>query len=127
MRKHLHPVERADEKAFAQNLRDLGNDTFVVRQRAFAAIEKSGDRAMHLLQDALKATPNLEVKRRLETLLGKLDSPFEQPAQLRAYRCLTLLERFNTPESRQLLEYLAAGAPTAWLTVEARNSLGRGR
>jgi hypothetical protein len=71
--------------------------------------------------------PGLEVKRRLEILLDKFESPLEDPYQLRLSRCLTLLERIDSPESRQFLEELSQGAPGAWLTVEARHSLQRSR
>jgi len=62
------------------------------------------------------------VKRRLESLLEKLDDPLTELNQLRAHRCIVLLERIGTPEARALLSELAQGAPAAWLTVEAREA-----
>ena len=42
-------------------------------------------------------------------------------------RLVTLLERIGTPDARKVLEDLAGGAPAAWLTIEARHSLQRGK
>lgn len=125
VRLHLKPVPRADAKIVAQQVRDLGSQNFAIRRRAQAALEQLGDQAAHLLIDALQHSSDLEVKRRLDELLTRLDRPFEDPAQLRAYRCLILLERIGTAESREFLEELAQGAPAAWLTIEARRSLER--
>jgi hypothetical protein len=65
------------------------------------------------------------VKRRVESLLEKLERPFDDAAQLRAYRALTVLERIGGADARTLLEELARGAASAWLTQEARHSLDR--
>jgi hypothetical protein len=40
-------------------------------------------------------------------------------------RAIEVLEYHGTPEAGGLLEKLAAGAPAAWLTQEARLSLSR--
>jgi hypothetical protein len=125
LRKHLQPVPSADETVIAQQLRALSSSNFKVRQQAFGALEKSGEQAAHFLQEALKNSSNLEVKRRLEMLLAKLDRPLEEPGQIRVYRCLVLLERIGTPEARKLLMELSQGAPAAWLTTEARSTLKR--
>ena len=80
---------------------------------------------MPFVHAALQKPANLEAKRRLETLLEKLDRPMEVADHVRAYRSLILLQRINTTASRQLLEELAQGTPGVWLTVEARESLRR--
>ena len=125
LRTHLKPVPMADEKVIAQHLRDLSSANFAIRQQANVNLEKVGEHAAQLLQEALKQPPTLEAKRRLETLLEKLDRPLEEPGQIRVYRCLVLLERIGTPEARKLLLELSKGAPAAWLTTEARYSLKR--
>ena len=45
------------------------------------------------------------------------------PEALRSVRAVWVLQRCGTPESRQLLEALAAGVPEERLTREARNAL----
>lgn len=125
LRKNLQATPRSDEKAIAQHLRDVSSGNFTVRQRAYEALEKSGEQAAHQVRAALMGSPNLEVKRRMELLLEKLDDPLADVNQLRRYRCLVLLERLATPEARKFLEELTQGAPAAWLTIEARHSLER--
>lgn len=124
-RRHLRPTPTADEKVMQQHLRDLASSNFAVRQQAYSALEKIGEQAKHILRAGVKKPANLEVKRRIETLLEKLERPFEDPDQRRAYRALTLLERLGGDEARAMLEDLTRGAPAAWLTLEARESLGR--
>jgi hypothetical protein len=126
-RKHLAAVPRANEKEIQQHLRDLASSNFAVRQQANTALEKAGEQAAHLIQEASKSPPNLEVKRRLEALLERLDDPLGDGNQLRAYRCLTVMERIGTAEARKLLEELSQGAPAAWLTIESRHSMARMR
>jgi hypothetical protein len=86
-------------------------------------LEKAGEQAAHLVEQTVKNPPNVEVKRRLEMLLEKLQRPLDESGQIRLYRALALLDRIGTPPARQLLEELSQGAPSAWLTVEARYSL----
>lgn len=127
LRKHLQPASVTEAKVIDKHVRDLASGNFAIRSQANAALEKLGAEAASQLRTAVKNPPNLEVKRRLETLIDKLDRPFEVADNIRAYRALTLLERIATPEARQMLEELSRGAPSAWLTVEARQSLQRAR
>ncbi len=125
LRERVKATARIDEKAMMQHLRELSSSNFTLRQNAYDALAKAGEQATHLLQNALQAPADLEMKRRLEALLERLDHPLADVNQLRFYRCLTLLERIGTSEARQLLNELTQGAPAAWLTVEARYSLKR--
>ena len=58
-------------------------------------------------------------------LLGDAAGPFPTGERLRQQRSLELLERLGTPAARRLLADLAAGAPEASLTLEARAALRR--
>ena len=116
---------RGGRESYRPDLRDLSSANFAVRQQAAVELEKSGEQAAHFFQEALKKPSSLEVKRRLETLLEKLERTLEDPGQIRVYRCLVLLERIGTPEARKLLIELSQGAPAAWLTTEAGYSLKR--
>lgn len=124
LRKYLQPVAAVDAKLIAQHLRDLSSENFAARQLAHEGLERTGEQAAPLLHEALKNQSSLEMKRRLETVLEKLERPLEEPGQVRAYRCLVLLERIGTPEAQRFLMELSKGAP-AWLTTEARYSLKR--
>ena len=65
------------------------------------------------------------LRRRVEQVLERLETAKPSPERLRAVRSVTVLERAATPEARKHLTTLAAGAPGAWLTREARSSLER--
>jgi hypothetical protein len=65
------------------------------------------------------------MRKRVERLLNRLDSPVTSPDRLRVLRAVELLEHLDTKESRQLLESYAKGAPGAGLTLEAQAALER--
>jgi hypothetical protein len=94
---------------------DLDADDFAVREKAAGELEKLGPAARPALQKSLKGQPPLELRRRIERVLERL--PDER---LQAWRALEVLEHIDTPESRQLLEKLAAGPADAYLTKEAK-------
>ena len=74
----------------------------------------------------MKGEPSLEMRRRLEALLEKLNpsGPFKGEA-LRGMRGVQILESLATPESRRILERLAQGMESASLTRAAKESLVR--
>jgi hypothetical protein len=109
------PVDDARRKQVDQLLADLDSDRFAVRQQAEAELEKTGLIIEPSLRKALESKLALEVRRRIEKVLEKLASE-----RLRVTRALEAIEHMSLPESRQLLEALANGAPRAWLTEESR-------
>ena len=66
-----------------------------------------------------------EAARRLDALLTQAANVEPSPALLRGLRAIAVLEQIGTPEAKQLLLNLAAGAPEARLTREAKAALGR--
>jgi hypothetical protein len=104
---------------------DLDSDEWPVREKASADLEKSGARALPLLKKALDNPPSLEVRKRAQRLLRRLD-PTEMPAEeLVAVRGVQTLEYMATPEARRLLEQLARGSAGLRLTEEAGDALRR--
>jgi hypothetical protein len=105
----------------------LDDEKYAVRENAFRELEKLGKFAELDLKQALKSRPSLEVRRRVERLLEKLEgvefAPY--PDWLRARRALQILERMESPAAGDLLQALAQGAPLSWLTEEARTALRR--
>ena len=95
------------------------------RRHAEQELEKLNDLAELAIRKALADPPSIEVRRRLEKLLARLDTPLLSGVQLQATRVTTLLERIGTKEARELLEEYAKGAPAARLTREAKASLER--
>lgn len=104
---------------------DLDDDKFTVRECASAELEKLGLLAEPLLRKAIQTTPSLEVRRRLDRLMERLEAWVTPPETLRALRALEVLERAATPRAKQVLTKLAHGAPEAVVTQEAKGSLER--
>src|SRR5262249_42594622 len=80
------------------------------------------------LRKTLKGRPSLEVRRRVERLLLKLendDQPPLPPARLRELRAIEALEMIGTDKAKAVLKELAKGTPEDRLTEEAKLSLGR--
>jgi hypothetical protein len=85
-----------------------------------------GEDAAHLLKQALEGNVNLELRRRLETLLRKCDgSQATSVLAMRHHRAVATLEWIDTPAARRLLRTWADGAPLARLTIEAQAALKR--
>lgn len=120
--KKLQPITPVAEERIAKWIADLDSDQFAVRQKAFDELEKLGQQADRQLRKALTADPSLEVRRRVEQLLEKMQEATTAPDQVRLIRAVELLE---VVEARPLLEKLATGAPTAILSREAKSALDR--
>jgi hypothetical protein len=90
-------------------------------------LEKLAEVIEDPLKKALRQTRSAEVRRRIEGVLGKVKgerlSPL--PDRVRAARAVEVLERIDDCAARRLLANLAAGAPEAQLTVEAKSALER--
>jgi hypothetical protein len=114
----------AETRRVAELIANLGSEQFEVRDQAMNELQKLGEVAAPALRKAFSADPPLEVKRRLESLLGKLT---HWPAEtLRQVRAVEVLEHAGTAEARGLLERLVReGAPEARLTREAEAALRR--
>jgi hypothetical protein len=77
------------------------------------------------LHAAWEQKPTLELRRRVEQLVKKLNRSTPSPRQLTVLRAMEVLERAATPGARAWFEELAAGALEARLTLEARLALER--
>jgi hypothetical protein len=69
----FHALKPVDPKKLAQLIADLDSEKFAVRQQATADLEKLATSAEAELQKALEKKPSLEVTRRLEDILLKVD------------------------------------------------------
>jgi len=122
---HLPPAAAADPKKVERLIKDLYSDGFGIRDKANKELEKLGELADPALERALGSNPPLEVKKRLEKLLRRQLLPTSDPKRLRSIRSVEALEHIRTPEAQKLLQKLARGAPAAWLTQDARETLKR--
>jgi hypothetical protein len=125
LRAQLQPVPRPDPDRLKQLLADLDSNEFAVRDGATAELIKLGDTAEPALRRLLERRPSLEVRKRVENLLEKVENWRADPTILRQVRAVAALEDIDSVESRRLLESLASGAPGARLTEEARAALER--
>ena len=78
-----------------------------------------------VLHKALAAKPSLEMRKRIEGLLQRLDAALLTIEHVRVLRAVEMLERQGTPEARQLLQSLAEGAPGGLATTSAQAAMDR--
>jgi WD40 repeat protein len=121
----LRPVAAIPPERIAAWVADLDCDDFATREKASEELARTGARAAPALRKALAGRPAPELKRRAEELLAKVQEREQSPVRLREGRALMALELMGTPAARESLRALAAGAPEAWLTREAKAALRR--
>jgi hypothetical protein len=125
LKAHLQPVPPPDPQVLAKLVNALDSPKFTEREHATKVLEELAEVARPALEEQLKAKPSLEMRKRLEALLSKLDGPLTRPEALRGLRAVEVLDRLGTPEAIELLQTLAQGAPAAWLTQDAQAALQR--
>jgi WD40 repeat protein len=114
-----------DPKRIAQLIGELSNDKFTVRARAADDLEALGRLVKNDLQKELDGRPSLDVRKRVEQLLERMETVQVPPLWLRAMRAIEVLERCNTLEARQALQKLGDGPPGSRLAEEATASVRR--
>jgi RNA polymerase sigma factor (sigma-70 family) len=119
LREKLRPVPRPKPGQVAKLIAALDAEDFTARQRATRELETLEESAAAELRQTLKGKPTLEVRRRIEALLARLE---RVPAgeQLQVLRAVEVLEHIGTAEARDVLRRLAEGAPGARVTREAQ-------
>jgi hypothetical protein len=122
---HLRPMPALDPQRIPQLLKDLDSDQYPVRKQAAEELEKLGDVAREPVRKALGEKPSLDVSKRLEEILLRIETQGLTQEQLRDLRILEMLEHTGTPAARDVLKRLAGGSPGARLTVEAKAALAR--
>ncbi|MFO0845441.1 MAG: protein kinase [Gemmataceae bacterium] len=122
--KEVRPIPAEDAARVARLIAGLDSDRFETRAESTKGLEALGDRAAQALREVLAAGPSPESRRRIESLLKRLASDEASPSAERV-RLGRALEALELAGARKLLEVLAAGAPGAWLTEEAKASLAR--
>ena len=90
----------------------LNSPKFKEREKATGELTALAEFAVPALHAALqKKSVPLEQRRRMESLLNRLENPGAIPACLRELRAVEVLERIGSAAARQLLETLATGDP----------------
>jgi WD40 repeat protein len=125
LRTRLRPAQPIDAQLYRQLLTRLENEQFKVREQSAKDLEELGDPVLPLIRESLAGQVSIEVRRRLESLQQKLEGPVTSPDLMRALRAIEALEHIGTADAKQILAKLAAGAPEAMVTREAKASLDR--
>jgi WD40 repeat protein len=127
LKKQMNPARpvAVDENQLLQWIADLDSENFTTRDDANRALEKLGVHAEAALKKARGGKISLEMRRRIDDLVEKLDRGILTPEELQASRAVEVLERIATTEARDLLAALAKGTPPALLTQEAQKALQR--
>lgn len=105
----IREMPGVDRKRVPALVAELNSPQFAKRDRATRELPKFGRWAQAELLAELAKDPPLEMKRRLEQLLGKLHDEFVSPDQILALRIVEVLEKIESRASRQLLEALRDG------------------
>ncbi len=120
----LPPVPHVPAGQVARLIADLGSERFAVRHGATVTLETFVDSAEPALRRALAAPASLEMRRRIEQVLEKLELT-RWPRRLRAVRAVELLQEIGSRSARVVLAGLADGAPGARVTREAQAAWDR--
>jgi WD40 repeat protein len=125
LQQRLTPARAADPERLRRLIADLDSEQFTVRKAAYADLRKLNLLAEPALRKVLEGRPSLESRRRIEELLAEMHGPVTTSAARQSVRAVAVLEHTDSDEARQFLKKLAAGAPEARLTREARAVLDR--
>ena len=123
LRERLRPAA-LDVERVRRLIAELDGERFAVREATVKALKELDTLAESALSEALKGTPSSEARKAINALLPVPWTP-QSPDVLRQVRAVAVLERVGTPEAREVLERLAAGAPGARQTKEAKAALDR--
>jgi WD40 repeat protein len=110
---------------FTKLIADLDDQRFAIRQKAGDELEGLGERAGPALRAALKDKPPLEVTRRIEQLLAKLEDVGLSLERVRQLRAIEVLERAGDAAAVVVLDKLSRGGAGVRETEEAKAALAR--
>jgi RNA polymerase sigma factor (sigma-70 family) len=125
LRAKIVPVKPVANERLKKLIDDLNDATFVARATAYKELADLGGVAAPAMRKVLASKPSLEQRRRLEELVEKVETKKLSADELRICRAIDVVARRGTPETRELLNALAAGAPGALTTNEAQAALKR--
>jgi WD40 repeat protein len=129
LKEHLKPVALPNEKKLKQLIQDLGSDDFDARKQATEELEQLGELAEPSLRKRLEEKPELEVQKRIDELIERLEKwqhgPVTSPDRLSALRMIEVLEHIGTTEARKLLEDVSKGAEAGRVTRDAKDAVER--
>jgi hypothetical protein len=120
LRKKLRPIETVKAARLERLLAGLGADTFEDREMASRELVGLGDAAVPALRAAQGKGADLEVRRRAQHALARIE-----PGRLRPERAVEVLEMIGDGDAAKLLRELAGGLRGAALTADAAGAVAR--
>jgi hypothetical protein len=126
LQERLRPAQSVvNRQQIERAIANLDDEDFEVREKATELLSKLGETAEPALRKVLEGQPSPESRARATRLLAKITEAGEATEWQRTVRALEILEHIGSPQSRELLQTLAAGTPEARLTREAKGILER--
>lgn len=123
---NLKPAAAPEARRVDAWIDDLNSNDFSTREKAYAELEKLGALVTPAAKKKLAGQlPSLEVRRRLERMVDKVESHTLTGEELRALRAMEILEAIATPQAKGLIARLAQGAAGAVLTEDAKRAQTR--
>jgi WD40 repeat protein len=104
---------------------ELNHPSFAVRRKAAEELDRLGEPAVPALRHALRSSPPLEVRRRVEGLLEKWSDPGRVVWRRQVVRGVAVLEGISNQDAQRVLQELSRGKADSLLTQEARAALLR--
>lgn len=114
----------ATDKQIEDLIRQLDSDGFAEREKATQELELLDWQAAPALRKAVQTAGTLELKRRLEQLIGRAEGPLTG-TNLRWHRAVEVVEWIGTAEAKAVLERWSQGAAASPLSEEASKALKR--
>src|SRR5207244_3338886 len=109
LKERLQPAAAPDAARIARLIEDLDSANFATRSAAMKQLEELHELAEDALEAVLRGKPTVEVRRRVQQLLDRVQRQVPPPERLRVLRAVEVLEAIGSDESRRLLEAVAAG------------------
>jgi len=123
LRERVQAQKATTAQRINQLLLELGDEHFVIRNRATEMLKELADEAQADLEQARKQTDSPEVSRRITMILDSMNSP--SPYKRRRLRTTMVLELVGSQDALQFLDQLSKGAPNAQVTQEATSAKKR--
>jgi RNA polymerase sigma factor (sigma-70 family) len=117
LRTKLPPIRAVEASRLDSLLTRLDSDEFKEREAASSELIALGDAVEPRLQAVLRGAPSLELKRRTEDVLQRIDE-----SRLRSERAIEVLGMINDNSARNFLRELAEGLTGAARTIDAAHT-----
>jgi RNA polymerase sigma factor (sigma-70 family) len=121
----LQSAKPVDTKRIECLIADLDDGQFAVRAQATKELEALAENAVPVLRKALGGKTSVEVRRRLDALLERLDAKSFSTETVRQIRAVEALEYIGNSEARRVLDKLAARPAAMMVAQEAKAAASR--